>query len=129
MLRIGRITRDNGDQRRVLNIAKRFHLNKEEVRELVDEWLRADEKGKVRLAQGLRSKCPAGGPKPGTLANREAVAYARRQLYSCQQTLGGLLELVGEPPSPVADWRPSLPWRKLVGTFEDLTFKLGGLTK
>ncbi len=124
---LARLSRDNGDQTRVLTIAKKFHLNKEEVRELVNQWLTADEAEKVSLAQSFRNHCPAGGPKPKTLSAREA--QARQQLRSCKETLDDLLELIVESSSPIAGWWPWLAWRKLMISYEDLAAQLGPLAE
>jgi len=117
------------DQARVLTVTKKYHLNKEEVRELVNQWLKADEAEKDRLVQSFHKSSPTRRAKPGNLSAREAQAQARQQLRSCKETLDGLLELVTEIPSPVADWWPSLPWRKLMISCEDLAAQLGPLAK
>ena len=101
-------------------------MNKEEARELVTRWLQADESERARLEESFR-KGPAERVKPRTLSAPEAQAQAKRQLRLGTDILDGVLELVTDTPSPIADWWPVSAWHRLDKSFRTLAIEAGTL--
>lgn len=128
-LELAMLPRGNGDQARVLKLVKKQRLNKEEVHNLVDRWLRADEAEKNRLESGLHQSGPTIRSTPGELSARALEVTARQQLRLAQENLEGLSELVRESVPPVKVWWPAPAWHRLVVRFQGLVDELGPLAE
>jgi len=103
-----RLPLGNGDQQRVLLLVLKHHLNKEELRELVDQWLDADEAGKSRLAAIFQKSGTCKGRYRGTpTSGAQLKRYVVQQLRQCTWLLDQLVEVVVTASLPAADWWPA----------------------
>lgn len=118
---LSRLPRGTLDQPRVLSLIQQYHLSKEELVYLVDQWLKADDRERDRLLTSFESPCPGRGHKRSHPSSaRELELYAVQKLKGCTGILDDLTDMAHQAEVPAADWWPHLAYRNLIGAFRKL---------